>query len=180
MLDKTSDIAIAAESWLAEFEAALQDFGAPAQNAVVVTQFTISDTLPDGTLYQNQGVQVARIRWGLVVEDHLIEDTQLLTTIHLVQERLNPSLRVAGMAMTMFDSRTHLSLQVVEEVAKHFPELIFHAVIPRSVRIAEAPSYGEPLVSFDAKSRGAQAYEALTRELLEREAKQNQSTCPKF
>ena len=95
--------------------------------------------------------------------------SQLLNTVRLVQERLNPRLRIAGLVMTMFDSRTHLSLQVVEEVAKHFPELIFHAVIPRSVRIAEAPSYGEPLVSFDGKSRGAQAYEALTAELVERE-----------
>jgi chromosome partitioning protein len=96
--------------------------------------------------------------------------TQLLDTVRLVQERLNPHLRIAGMAMTMFDSRTHLAIQVIEQVAKHFPELIFHAVIPRSVRIAEAPSYGEPLVSFDPKSRGAQAYEALTAELLAREA----------
>ncbi len=96
--------------------------------------------------------------------------TQLLDTIRLVQERLNPHLRVGGMAMTMFDSRTHLAIQVVQEVAKHFPDLIFHSVIPRSVRIAEAPSYGEPLVAFDAKSRGAQAYEALTDELVAREA----------
>lgn len=95
--------------------------------------------------------------------------TQLLHTIQLVQQNLNPRLRVAGMAMTMFDSRTSLSLQVVQEVAKHFPELIFHTVIPRSVRIAEAPSYGEPLVSYDPRSRGAQAYEALTVELLQRE-----------
>ncbi len=96
--------------------------------------------------------------------------TALLDTIRRVQEGLNPQLRIAGMAMTMFDSRTHLALQVVEEVAKHFPNLIFHSVIPRSVRIAEAPSYGEPLVSFDPKSRGAQAYEALTAELLARES----------
>ncbi|MBI4790633.1 MAG: ParA family protein [Chloroflexi bacterium] len=95
--------------------------------------------------------------------------SQLLNTIRLVQERLNPRLRVAGLAMTMFDSRTHLSIQVVEEVAKHFPDLIFHSVIPRSVRVAEAPSYGEPLVSFDPKSRGARAYEELTQELLARE-----------
>ncbi|OGO34228.1 MAG: sporulation initiation inhibitor Soj [Chloroflexi bacterium RBG_16_56_8] len=95
--------------------------------------------------------------------------SQLLNTIHLVQEHLNQHLRVAGMAMTMFDSRTHLAIQVVEEVAKHFPDLIFHSVIPRSVRIAEAPSYGEPLVSFDPKSRGAQAYQALMEELLARE-----------
>ena len=94
----------------------------------------------------------------------------------LVQERLNPRLRVAGMAMTMFDSRTHLALQVVQEVNRHFPDLIFHTVIPRSVRIAEAPSYGEPLISFDARSRGAQAYDALTAELLEREGNRHKAT----
>ena len=97
--------------------------------------------------------------------------SQLLNTIQLVQQGLNPRLRIAGMAMTMYDSRTHLALQVVEDVATHFPELIFHAVVPRSVRIAEAPSYGEPLVSFDPRSRGALAYEALTIELLKREEK---------
>ncbi len=96
--------------------------------------------------------------------------SQLLETVHLVQERLNSRLRIAGMVMTMFDSRTHLALQVIEDVAKHFPDQIFRSVIPRSVRIAEAPSYGEPLVSFDPKSRGAQAYEALTQELLARES----------
>lgn len=95
--------------------------------------------------------------------------SQLLDTIRRVQEGLNPRLRVGGMAMTMYDSRTHLALQVVEEVAKHFPDLVFHTVIPRSVRIAEAPSFGEPLVSFDPRSRGAQAYEMLTAELLSRE-----------
>jgi len=97
--------------------------------------------------------------------------SQLLNTIQLVQQSLNPRLRIAGMAMTMYDARTHLALQVVEEVAKHFPELIFHTVIPRTVRIAEAPSYGEPLVSFDPRSRGALAYEELTKELLAREGK---------
>lgn len=95
--------------------------------------------------------------------------SQLLNTIQLVQQGLNPRLYISGMAMTMYDARTHLALQVVEDVAKHFPELVFRAVIPRSVRIAEAPSFGEPLVSFDPKSRGAQAYEELTKELLARE-----------
>jgi chromosome partitioning protein len=97
--------------------------------------------------------------------------SQLLNTIQLVQQGLNPRLRIGGMAMTMYDSRTHLALQVVEDVAKHFPELVFHAIIPRSVRIAEAPSFGEPLISFDPKSRGALAYEELTKELLARESK---------
>ncbi len=95
--------------------------------------------------------------------------SQLLDTIRLVQERLNQNLRIAGMIMTMFDPRTHLSTQVISEVAKHFPDLIFKSVVPRSVRTAEAPSFGEPLISFDPKSRAAQAYEALTNELLERE-----------
>ncbi len=97
--------------------------------------------------------------------------SELLNTIRLVQNGLNPRLRVAGMAMTMFDARTHLSLQVVEEVARKFPDLIFHTVIPRSVRVALAPSYGEPLIAFDPISRGAQAYEELTKELLQREGK---------
>ncbi len=101
--------------------------------------------------------------------------SQLLHTIQLVQSNLNPQLRVAGMAMTMYDSRTHLALQVVEEVAKHFPDLVFRTVIPRSVRIAEAPSFGEPLVSYDPKSRGALAYDALTAELIERENRHSQS-----
>lgn len=97
--------------------------------------------------------------------------SQLLNTIELVQQSLNPRLRVAGLAMTMYDARTQLSLQVVGEVAKHFPDLIFHTVVPRSVRVAEAPSHGEPLVSYDPGSRGAKAYDELTSELLERENK---------
>lgn len=97
--------------------------------------------------------------------------SQLLNTIQLAQKSLNPRLRIGGMAMTMYDSRTHLALQVVEQVAHHFPDAIFRTIIPRSVRIAEAPSFGEPLISFDPKSRGAQAYEALTNELLARESR---------
>lgn len=102
--------------------------------------------------------------------------SQLLNTIELVQQSLNPRLRVAGLAMTMFDARTQLSLQVVGEVAKHFPDLIFHTVVPRSVRVAEAPSHGEPLVSYDPGSRGAKAYDELTSELLAREQKSSISS----
>jgi chromosome partitioning protein len=99
--------------------------------------------------------------------------SELLNTIRLIQNGLNPRLRVAGMAMTMFDARTHLSMQVVEEVARKFPDLIFRTIIPRSVRVALAPSYGEPLISFDPSSRGAQAYEDLTKELLQRRVNGN-------
>jgi chromosome partitioning protein len=95
--------------------------------------------------------------------------SDLLNTVQLVQNGLNPRLRIAGMAMTMFDSRTQLSLDVVAQIARKFPDLIFHSVVPRSVRVALAPSYGEPLISFDPASRGAKAYEELTNELLERE-----------
>ena len=104
--------------------------------------------------------------------------TQLLDTIRLTQYNLNPHLELFGLVMTMFDSRLHLSMQVVEQVARHFPKEIFHTVIPRSVRIAEAPSYGEPLVTFDPASRGALAYAQLTDEFLERAREQDSKSDP--
>jgi chromosome partitioning protein len=94
---------------------------------------------------------------------------QLMQTIALVRERLNARLRLFGLVMTMFDGRANLSQQVVEQVAANFPDEIFHTVIPRSVRIAEAPSYGQPLLKYDPHSRGAQAYAQLTNEFLARE-----------
>lgn len=96
---------------------------------------------------------------------------QLMQTILLVRERLNPRLRLFGLVMTMFDPRARLSGQVIQEVRAHFPDEIFETYIPRNVRVAEAPSYGEPLVKFDIHSRGAEAYERLTNEFLMREAK---------
>jgi len=94
---------------------------------------------------------------------------QLMQSVALVRERLNPRLQLFGLVMTMYDSRMRLAQQVVEEVKQHFPNEIFQTIIPRNVRIAEAPSFGEPLVKFDPHSRGAQAYAELTREFLERE-----------
>jgi chromosome partitioning protein len=94
---------------------------------------------------------------------------QLMQSVALVHERLNPRLQLFGLVMTMYDSRMRLAQQVVEEVKQHFPNEIFQTVIPRNVRIAEAPSFGEPLVKFDPHSRGAQAYSELMREFLERE-----------
>ncbi len=93
---------------------------------------------------------------------------QLLQTIALVRERLNERLTLFGLVMTMFDGRANLSQQVVEQVRTNFPDEMFHTVIPRSVRIAEAPSYGEPLVKFDRHSRGGQAYEQLAEEFMQR------------
>ena len=91
---------------------------------------------------------------------------QLTQTIQLVRAALFPDLRVRGVVLTMFDSRTNLSTDVVAEVSKHFPDQVFKAVVPRSIRLAEAPSYGLPISAYAPSSVGAQAYEALARELL--------------
>ncbi|MFB0545707.1 MAG: ParA family protein [Anaerolineae bacterium] len=94
--------------------------------------------------------------------------TQLLYTINLVRENLNPRLRITGMVLTMYDVRTKLSQQVVDEVRKHFLGLVFTTIIPRNVRLSEAPSYGESIISYAPQSRGGLAYQALTQELLDR------------
>ncbi|MDP6605511.1 MAG: ParA family protein [Dehalococcoidia bacterium] len=90
----------------------------------------------------------------------------LSQTVDLVRNSLNPSLRVRGIVLTMFDARTNLARQVEAEVREHFANT-FHAVIPRSVRLSEAPSHGQPIQSYDPLSAGARAYEALADELLE-------------
>jgi chromosome partitioning protein len=90
---------------------------------------------------------------------------QLMTTVDLVKRGLNPNLDVTGVLMTMFDARTRLSAHVVEEVRRYFPHRMFGAVVPRSVRLAEAPSYGQAIVEYDPTSRGAEAYEAFVTEL---------------
>jgi chromosome partitioning protein len=92
--------------------------------------------------------------------------SQLARAIELVRRALNSALRLRGLVMTMYDARTTLARQVVEEVRRHFPGRVFNAVIPRSVRLSEAPSYGEPIGSYAPGSAGALAYAALTRELL--------------
>jgi chromosome partitioning protein len=91
---------------------------------------------------------------------------QLTQTINRVRSLLFPELHVRGVVLTMFDSRTNLSTDVVTEVNKHFPDQVFKSVIPRNVRLAEAPSYGLPISIYAPGSVGAQAYEALARELL--------------
>ena len=92
--------------------------------------------------------------------------TQLTRTINLVQTHLNPDLTIRGLLMTMFDGRTNLAQQVVSEVRRHFGHLVFSTIVPRSVRLSEAPSYGEPILHYAPNSTGAQAYWALAEELL--------------
>jgi len=91
--------------------------------------------------------------------------TQLLHSVELVRRNLNPSLSIKGLLMTMFDVRTNLAQQVVDEVRKHFPNSTFRTVVPRSVRLSEAPSYGEPIMDYAPSSQGAVAYQALAREI---------------
>ena len=93
---------------------------------------------------------------------------QLMKTIRLVKENLNPGLRIAGLVLTMYDPHTTLSKQVVQDVRSHFRGYVFRTVIPRSVRLSEAPSYGEPINVYAPKSIGAMAYKALAEELMER------------
>ena len=94
--------------------------------------------------------------------------SQLLHTINLVKERLNPDLDMEGVVFTMYDSRTNLSSQVVENVKSHLNQRVFETVIPRNIRLAEAPSYGMPINMYDAKSAGAEAYMSLAGEILNR------------
>ena len=95
--------------------------------------------------------------------------TQLLHTIDLVKKRLNPKLQIEGVVFTMFDARTNLSMQVVEEVKKHLGSNVYRSVVPRNVRLSEAPSYGLPIALYDPKSKGAEAYELLAEEVIEKE-----------
>ena len=97
--------------------------------------------------------------------------SQLLYTINLVRDRLNPDLVMDGVVFTMFDSRTNLSLQVVEDVRKNLKQNIFTTIIPRNVRLAEAPSHGLPICLYDKKSAGAEAYDDLALEVLENDKK---------
>jgi chromosome partitioning protein len=95
---------------------------------------------------------------------------QLLKNVRLVQQNVNPQLRLTGIVMTMFDSRTKLADQVVAEVRSYFGSRVYDSIIPRSVRLAEAPGYGKPITQYDPSSRGARAYRSLADELLSKSA----------
>ena len=94
---------------------------------------------------------------------------QLMNTVNMIRESIKPELQVMGAVITMYDSRTKLSKQVLEELYKHFPDRIFRSVIPRSVRLAEAPSFGQSILHYDPSSKAAKAYERLASEFLMRE-----------
>ncbi len=133
--------------------------------------YVIIDCPPSlGLLTINALVAADRVIVPLQCEFYALEGlTHLLKTVKLVRERLNPGLRVEGIVLTMLDGRTSLALQIRSEVQQYFPDDILESVIPRNVRLTEAPSYGKPVMLHDLPSPGAIAYLELTAEILRHE-----------
>ena len=130
--------------------------------------FVIMDCPPSlGLLTINSLTAASSVLVPIQCEFYALEGlSQLMKTVGLVQKNLNPSLQLEGVALTMFDARTNLSIQVVDEVKNHFRNKVYHTIIPRNVRLSEAPSHGQPIIQYDAKSRGAEVYMDLAREVL--------------
>jgi chromosome partitioning protein len=132
--------------------------------------FVLLDCPPSlGPLTVNALASADRVVVPVQTEYYALEGlAQLVQSINLIRTRLNPRLAIAGVLLTMVDTRTRLSADVEAEVRNHFGELVFDAVVPRSVRIAEAPSHGLPLTHYDRRSRGAEAYWKVAMELVGR------------
>lgn len=92
--------------------------------------------------------------------------SQLISTIRAIKKKLNPSIEIEGVLGTMYDGRTNLSIQVLEEIKKYFPDKLYKTIIPRNIRLSEAPSFGEPIIKYDRTSKGAYAYTELAREII--------------
>ena len=132
--------------------------------------FVLLDSPPSlGLLTINALTAASEALIPLQCEYYALEGlTQLLQSVELVRRHLNPSLEVSGVLLTMYDSRTNLSDQVASEVRRFFGERVYNTVIPRSVRLAEAPSHGKPITAYDPDSRGAKAYLELAKEVIAR------------
>ncbi|MBA2514495.1 MAG: ParA family protein [Solirubrobacterales bacterium] len=148
-------------------ERRLRDVLAPVRDLYA---FVVLDCPPSlGPLTVNALVAADRVIVPVQTEYFALEGLAgLLDTLNLIQRELNPRLTVAGMLLTMHDARTKLAQDVEREVRTHFPELVFETVIPRNVRLGEAPSHGKPIILYDVASRGSQSYLALAREFLAR------------
>lgn len=131
-------------------------------------QYIIVDCPPSlGLLTLNALVSADSVIVPLQCEYYALEGlSQLMNTITLVQQRMNRDLELEGVVLTMFDGRTNLSIQVVDEVKKHFRDKVFKSIIPRNVRLSEAPSHGKPVMVYDRRSRGAEMYQELAREVM--------------
>ena len=133
-------------------------------------EYVLIDCPPSlGLLTLNALTAASEIVIPVQAEYYALEGlSQLTQVVDRVRRALNPALRITGVLVTMFDGRTRLAMEVVDEVMKHFPQQVFKTQIPRNVRLSEAPSFGKPVALFDLRSRGAQAYLALARELRAR------------
>jgi len=147
------------ESFLAEALAQTDEF-----------DFVLLDCPPSlGPLTVNALAAADRVIVPVQAEYYALEGlAQLVQSINLIKTRLNPRLAIAGVLLTMVDGRTRLSAEVEAEVRKHFGDLVFNAVVPRSVRVAEAPSHGLPVTHYDRRSAGAEAYWKVAMELVDR------------
>jgi chromosome partitioning protein len=136
----------------------------------IVSDYIIIDCPPSlGLLSINALTAANSVLIPVQTEYYALEGLgQLLYTIQLVREGLNQDLELLGVVMTMFDSRTSLSSQVLDEVKKHFGDKVFKTIIPRNVRLAEAPSFGRAIADHDKWSKGARAYKQLTKEVIDR------------
>jgi chromosome partitioning protein len=132
--------------------------------------FIIVDCPPSlGLLTINALAAADTVLVPIQAEYYALEGVGMLNqTVELVQDYLNPRLTWEGVLLTMYDGRTNLSEQVADEVNRHFGELVFETMIPRNVRLSEAPSYGEPIIRYDNSSRGAKTYRSFAREFLNR------------
>ena len=130
--------------------------------------FVIMDCPPSlGLLTINSLTAASSVLVPIQCEFYALEGlSQLMKTVGLVQKNLNPSLQLEGVVLTMFDARTNLSIQVVDEVKNHFRNKVYHTIIPRNVRLSEAPSHGQPIIQYDPKSRGSEVYLELAKEVL--------------
>ncbi|NUK30068.1 ParA family protein [Parageobacillus sp. VR-IP] len=135
-----------------------------------IYEFIIIDCPPSlGLLTLNALTAANSVLIPVQCEYYALEGlSQLLNTIRLVQKHLNHDLRLEGVLLTMLDARTNLGIQVIQEVKKYFREKVYNTIIPRNVRLSEAPSHGKPIILYDVKSRGAQVYLELAKEVLER------------
>jgi chromosome partitioning protein len=133
--------------------------------------YILIDTPPSlGLLTVDALVAADKILVPLQCEYYALEGfAKLLETINLIKTSLNPDLTILGIVLTMYDGRTNLAAQVADDVKKHFSSQVFNTVIPRSIRLSEAPGFGKPIILYDFRSSGADAYIKLTQEVIERE-----------
>ena len=137
---------------------------------IFMYEYIIIDTPPSlGLITINSLSAAGSVLVPLQCEYYALEGlSRLLETIEIVRARINPALRLEGILLTMFDPRNNLSHQVSEEVVRHFGNRVFETVIPRNVRLGEAPSFGKPIILYDPQSKGAETYRALAKELIAR------------